>query len=168
MENATKALMIAGAVLLAIMLISVGLMIYNGALGGINDSISQMSQTEKDQFNNQFRVYEGKKKGSDVKELISKVITHNNQMVEVETPVKAIQVVKGSSVKEITNNIKAEDINGTGAGAPNAKTTKLEEVRREIVSGKFYTVKVYTGKTGLVYGITVQDSTSGSASNTTT
>ena len=36
MENATKALMIAGAVLIAILIIGVGMMIYNSAQGSID------------------------------------------------------------------------------------------------------------------------------------
>ena len=64
MENASKALIIAGAILLAILLISLGIMIFNQAQDTVNNS--GMSQAEITAFNNKFLKYEGKgKKTSD-------------------------------------------------------------------------------------------------------
>ena len=40
MENASKALLIAGAILIVILLIAVGMMVYNGAKGSIDKGIS--------------------------------------------------------------------------------------------------------------------------------
>lgn len=78
MENASKALLIAGAILIVILLIAVGMMVYNGAKGSINKAIGQMSSTEKDIHNSQFESYIGTNvSGSNVKSLISKVSTNN-------------------------------------------------------------------------------------------
>ena len=81
MENASKALIIAGAILLAILLISLGIMIFNQAQDTVNNS--GMSQAEISAFNNQFLKYEGTQKGSVVKSLISEAIT-NDVAVEVD------------------------------------------------------------------------------------
>lgn len=62
MENATKALMIAGAVLIAILIIGVGMLIYNSAQGTIQGATSKVSQQEIELFNNGFTQYEGKQK----------------------------------------------------------------------------------------------------------
>ena len=75
MENASKALIIAGAILLAILLISLGIMIFNQAQDTVNNS--GMSQAEITAFNNKFLKYEGKQKGSVVKSLINEVISSN-------------------------------------------------------------------------------------------
>lgn len=75
MENASKALIIAGAILLAILLISLGIMIFNQAQDTVNNS--GMSQAEITAFNNKFLKYEGKQKGSVVKSLINEVIASN-------------------------------------------------------------------------------------------
>ena len=45
MENASKALIIAGAILLAILIISLGIMIYNQASGVVNNNA--MSEVDK-------------------------------------------------------------------------------------------------------------------------
>lgn len=59
MENASKALIIAGAILISILLISVGIIIMNA----INDPVSRTSETAASQavqiFNSQFTGYAG-------------------------------------------------------------------------------------------------------------
>ena len=76
MENASKALIIAGAILLAILLISLGIMIFNQAQDTVNNS--GMSQAEITAFNNKFLKYEGKgKTGSEVKALVNEAMVSN-------------------------------------------------------------------------------------------
>ena len=55
MENASKALIIAGAILLAILLISLGIMIYTQASGVVNNNA--MSEVEISSFNKKFTQY---------------------------------------------------------------------------------------------------------------
>ena len=77
MENASKALIIAGAILLAILLISLGIMIFNQAQDTINTS--GMSQADVQAFNNKFLKYEGEhKSGSEVKALINEGLSSNS------------------------------------------------------------------------------------------
>lgn len=77
MENASKALLIAGAILIVIVLISVGMLIVNST----NDVTGQASATATSQaiqtFNNQFIQYEGEQKGSTVKNLYQTVQASN-------------------------------------------------------------------------------------------
>ena len=75
MENASKALIIAGAILLAILLISLGIMIFNQAQDTVNNS--GMSQAEITAFNNKFLKYEGTRSGSEVKAMCNEVIASN-------------------------------------------------------------------------------------------
>lgn len=75
MENASKALIIAGAILLAILLISLGIMIFNQAQDTVNNS--GMTQAEISAFNNKFLKYEGTQKGSVVKSLVNDAIVNN-------------------------------------------------------------------------------------------
>lgn len=75
MENASKALIIAGAILLAILLISLGIMIFSQAQDTVNNS--GMSKAEIETFNSQFLKYEGNRKGSVVKTMVSEAIASN-------------------------------------------------------------------------------------------
>ena len=77
MENASKALIIAGAILLAILIIALGVFIFNQASDTANTD--QMASTEADAHNRTFQNYEGSgKKGSQVNALIDE-IRKNNQ-----------------------------------------------------------------------------------------
>ena len=78
MENASKALLIAGAILIVILLIAVGMMVYNGAKGSIDKGISSMSSTEKQIHNAQFEQYLGEKvSGSNIRNLLSAIMANN-------------------------------------------------------------------------------------------
>ncbi len=75
MENASKALIIAGAILLAILLISLGIMIFTQAQDTVTNS--GMSEAELQSFNSKFLKYEGNMKGTMVKSLIQEVSSNN-------------------------------------------------------------------------------------------
>ena len=92
MENASKALIIAGAILLSILLISLGIMIFTQAQNTIQNS--GMSQAEVNAFNNQFVKYEGTKKGTMVKSMIQEVNTNNSQD---ESSEHQITIVSGTT-----------------------------------------------------------------------
>lgn len=80
MENASKALLIAGSVLIVILLIAVGMMIYNGARGTVDESISQMSAQQIQAFNDQFtQLGTTRVQGTTIQSLIQKVSANNLQ-----------------------------------------------------------------------------------------
>ena len=62
MENASKALIIAGAILLSILLISLGIMIFTQAQDVVTGS--GMTEAQLSSFNQKFVKYEGTKKGT--------------------------------------------------------------------------------------------------------
>ena len=76
MENASKALIIAGAILLSILLISLGIMIFTQSQSAIQNS--GMSQAEVSAFNSKFTKYDGNHKGSEIRALVQEVLSNNN------------------------------------------------------------------------------------------
>ena len=75
MENTSKALIIAGAMLVAIMIIGFGVMAYNRARTSVANV--DLSAQEVTAFNATFEQYSGEQKGSAVMQLITAVITSN-------------------------------------------------------------------------------------------
>ena len=76
MENASKALIIAGAILLSILLISLGIMVYNNAKGTVNEANLDSEATQT--FNSKFTQYTGSNKSaSDVNALVNAVNANN-------------------------------------------------------------------------------------------
>lgn len=77
MENASKALIIAGAVLISILLITIGIILINSGRDVIEGSTTQMSSQKIQTFNAQFTAYEGTKKGSEIKGIYNTVEASN-------------------------------------------------------------------------------------------
>lgn len=76
MENATKALLIAAAVLIAILIISLGLVVYNSSAETVKSA--NLSQQEVQAANEKFARYNGgPKRGSEVNALLQTVLNAN-------------------------------------------------------------------------------------------
>ena len=108
MENASKALLIAGAILICILLIGVGMLVYNGAINGIDQGIASMDANAKEAFNTQFTQYEGKKSGSNVRALIGNVISNNSANKDVEGKIVSIKLGTGVTFTGVTINSNGE------------------------------------------------------------
>lgn len=140
MENASKALIIAGAILLAILIISLGIFVFNQA-SEVTKS-SNLSEVEVLQFNEKFTSFEGTNvKGSEVNSLLTRIVQNN----------VANQEDKSKQVK-----LSVESNNWQGTVPPKGKepvntTTKAQ-------TGKTYSVNCeIDGKTGLVTHININD-----------
>ena len=92
MENASKALIIAGAILLAILIISLGILIFSQAqdtVGSVN-----LSEQEIIAFNNKFITYQGdNKRGTEVNALIQAVRTNNQSAHDSGATEKIVKFV---------------------------------------------------------------------------
>lgn len=79
MENATKALLIAGSILIAILLIAMGVKIFNSTSGTAKSAQSTMDATEVAMFNNKWLKYVGNNKNkSTAISLLNDVIVNNS------------------------------------------------------------------------------------------
>lgn len=140
MENASKALIIAGAILISILLIAVGMMVMNGANGGIDQAIASMSQNEKEMFNRPFTQYEGEKvSGSNVRALIGNIISNNSTNQEIEG--KLVSITGDSSFT-------------ASEGA--LQTNEMSAYRAKINTGATYSVILSYSDAGLVNSVEIK------------
>ena len=87
MENVTKALLIAAATLLAILLISLGIFVYNKAANQTNQV--NLNGLQIQQFNEQFLRYAGENvSGADVNIMLKSVLNHNITQEDDSTTVE--------------------------------------------------------------------------------
>ncbi len=95
MENASKALLIAGAILIAILLIGIAMMVFNN-IGGITDIAGQqVDQMQITAFNRPFEQYEGPNvSGSNVRALISNINSSNATNANDES--RQVKLTSGS------------------------------------------------------------------------
>lgn len=82
MENTSKALLIAGAILVSVLIISIGLFI----VSSINTELveSEMSQVEINIFNQGYLLYEGVQQGKKVKQVLIKAAMYNEELTQKE------------------------------------------------------------------------------------
>ena len=134
MENASKALIIAGAILLAILLITLGIYIFQQAQSTVNNS--GMSQAEIQTFNSQFTKYEGEKiKGSSVKSLIQEVNVNNSQDESNEHQITVTGVTASASGSEAGYNQYLT------SGIKNTKTYTVK-ITKYGTNGRIITIEV--------------------------
>ena len=131
MENASKALIIAGAILLAILLISLGIMIFNQAQSAIDGS--GMSDAELTAFNQKFTKYEGKQKGSTIRSMAQEVMANNNsQEASSET------VISITGLVTLTGEVESSDLTYDD----NFKNTKTYTVGFTYSKGRITSINV--------------------------
>lgn len=78
MENVSKALLIAGAILLAVLIISIGLYIVNRTNGTILLGEGELNYVKINAFNSKYETYEGIQQGKNVKKILHYAIQDNN------------------------------------------------------------------------------------------
>ena len=134
MENASKALIIAGAILLSILIIGLGMMIFNQAKDAIGNT--GMDQQKITTYNAEFEAYVGPNvSGTRVRSLCDLVRNHNITYQDDESMIVSI--------------------NGSSEG--------LSAYKNTIKAGKTYSVTItdedgYDSKTGYVKNITIEES----------
>ena len=131
MENASKALIIAGAILVSILIISIGVVIVN-LINPVTDEVGEMGTSTSVQiFNSKFTNFEGEgKKGAEVKSLVSLVNSTKgtrNITLTWETGLSAVKVkANGSYTMEFKYDgegyVSEIRIYTTGQTAPNWRT----------------------------------------------
>lgn len=132
MENATKALLIAAAVLVAILIISLGLVVYNMSAQTVQSV--DLSQQEVQAQNEQFERYLGdNQRGNQVNAMLSQVLTNNTTQTDAGRKVTVYWGADSSSVYLASSSTSSAKKVDTG------KTYSVTEDR--------------DAKTGLIMGI---------------
>ena len=139
MENASKALIIAGAILLSILIIGLGMLIFNQAKDAMSNT--GMDKQKIDAYNSDFEAYVGTNvNGTRVRSLIDTVRTHNISTQDDES-------------------LKIEVKNDSGDGTEKEKTSDasaLNTMKSGIKAGKTYSVTVsYDSTTGYINLVTI-------------
>ncbi len=106
MENASKALIIAGAILISILLIGIGMMVFGNISGITGGAQQEMDSMQIQMFNDKFSHYEGTNvSGSNVKSLIN-VINSNNASTTDESRKITFNTGSVSAVKDVQTNAR--------------------------------------------------------------
>ena len=140
MENATKALLIAGSVLIAILLIAVGVRIFNSTSGTTEATKTTMDATEVAMFNNKFIPYIGKNKSkSDILALIGVVAANNSS----------------NSSHKVNMNLYRKGMTGSTSGNINELLNYANQYYTS--EGKEYTINVELYTKGYISTLSIKN-----------
>lgn len=144
MENASKALIIAGAILLSILIIGLGMFIYQQASGAMGNA--NLDPQKIQAYNSEFTSYEGTRSGTQVRALLDTVRNHN--LANTDDPSLNVKAVYG----DLADNETAPTELVT-AGAVN-------EVKQKINAGKTYIVSFrYDANSGFIVAVGIKEKT---------
>ncbi len=141
MENASKALIIAGAILLAILIISLGIMIYNQASGVV--TTNSMSEVDIATFNQKFTQYCGNNiRGAQVNSLLSQIETNN-------------VTYQDDTTRQVSVVVSADTWNGSNK--PTGAITGSSSYDKASTGATYDVTYTTDSSTGLVNTITIDD-----------
>lgn len=147
MENASKALIIAAAILIAILLISVGVYVVGVAQEQINNS--DMSSIEVTTFNQKFTKYQGSQKGSTIRTMVQEVMAYNNSEQASDETMVSINI-DNQSEKIVTtdSNAKLISLKAEKNAQPSYGTTGTDIFKNT----KTYTVSIiyHNGRVAII------------------
>ena len=156
MENASKALIIAGAILLSIVLITLGVVI----IGRGQETVDQANIDDQvvSTWNQKWTKYEGDSvSGTTVNTLINEVISSNKVVTGKGEPEKVIGIEIGTKDPSVPNNkiavsgsLPLEQSNGTPKNAGAESCTIYAKA-----NGK-YSVTTAINKSGYIYKFTIK------------
>ena len=141
MENASKALIIAGAILISIILISIGIMVIQAGQGVVGDAEKQMDQQAIQVFNANFVNNVGRQRGTTVRTLLQSAQASNAAHTEADDGL-LINVT-------VPSGDKGTDQNEIGKAIAEIRTTKT------------YNVELSYSTVGRVNAITISETTTG-------
>ena len=142
MENATKGLMIAGAILIAIVLIGIGVFLVGQAQGWIGKAQGNFDEMAASSFNSKFEAYRGSKKGAEIMNLLSQIRTNN------------LRAERDSVTDDESITVKFDDGTGNKDASSSSEVNALNSL---VNTGSTYTVTTsdYSNKNGYVRTITI-------------
>ena len=145
MENASKALIIAGAILLSILIIGLGMFIYQQAYGAM--SKINLNEQQVQTINSKFTNYgsEGTKiNGTTARALCETVKSYNRATAEDES--QYVTVTTGATPNTTINADNLDTVNGA-----------IDTVESGLKAGKTYTLHFgYDNASALIIGISLE------------
>ena len=138
MENASKALIIAGAILLSILIIGLGMAIYQQASGAMGNANIDPQKIQA--YNSEFASYEGTKSGTQVRALLDIIRSHN--LANTDDP----------SLNVVAMTSSAAGV--TAAPTELVTAAAINDIKKTINAGKTYTVDFgYDANSGFIVAV---------------
>ena len=131
MENASKALIIAGAILISILLIGIGIMVMNSINAPLDQAADEATAQAIRMFNDKFSSYSGQQTAASVKSLMTAIQASNGA-----NSLNRISASNGAFTNNIGNSILAANSNNGGLG----DYGQISQIQSNVYNQKQYRV----------------------------
>ena len=139
--------LLGAGIVVPILIVSIGLFIYNSASSTITDSISSLSTQEVEAFNNQFTSYEGKQTGSNVRALMGRLIANANTYSDECSKVPQVYI---NQMSEESSESMEVTYTENDDGDTNNYINDLGEIRNLIETKHEYYIEITYQNNGLI------------------
>ncbi len=142
MENASKALIIAGAILLSILIIGLGMFIYTQASEAMQGA--GLTSEQVTAYNSKFLAYEGTRSGASVRTLCDVVRNHNNVNIDDSSQQIALVMDGVAGDRKSGLDIDAE-----------VDPATITTIKTAIKNGQTYNVSFEYAKSGMISSVVI-------------
>ncbi len=142
MDNATKALIVAGVIIVCVLIVAVGMYVYKTSASSIEDTMSTMSTHEIESYNSKYTMYEGEQSGSNVKSLVGILISNVKNSSNEKNKIPGMYF-ENKDDRNIDSGIPEN-------GENDDYLTALQNIRKNVEAQHKYWIEVNYQSNGLV------------------
>ena len=162
MENLSKALIIAGAILLSILLISVGILIYNGTNQIVSGTvINESMKMQLMQYNKQYEMYEGIQSSANIIQLLNMAANNNKELYKDDKNTQLCVCIRSNSTNILSKAAKSTNKQMKVGLTSRSYGVKYPSSIKEIVSylgdNDKYNIELEYNENGYVWEICIND-----------
>lgn len=143
MENSSKALMIAGAIIMCVLLVSIGMFVYSKSSNSMEDSMTVMSTHEIEAHNSEYTMYDSEQTGANVKSLLRIVVSNANLYKDEVTKIPGVYFEDVKHSRNLDSGLPE-------AGDNENYLDTLQVIQSSIDTKHKYWVEVNYQKNGLI------------------
>lgn len=143
MENSSKALIIAGAIIIGVLIIAVAMFVYNSSSLTINEYMTVMSTSEIEAYNVEYTMYDGEQTGTNIKALLRKIISKVNLNKDETTQIPGVYFENFKDGKKINSGLPKN-------GDSSDYLEKLQAIQSSVDTKHKYWIEVNYQTNGLI------------------
>lgn len=154
MENSSKALLIAAGVIVTILIISLGMTIFNKS-SSTDDASSTLSSMQIMQFNQKYEQYEGVRSGEIVKKVLSYIMEENEFLDEERNFNEGINL--RSNIPEMISAFPSWGNALTTRSYGVRYSSNIKKFSDKIIKSRRYKIWYKYNKAGLIYEVHIDN-----------
>jgi len=159
MENTSKSLIITGAILLSILIISIGIYIYNNSVSSTKDAVaSKEIEMQLMQFNKQYEVYEGIQSSNNIKQLLNMASQNNMELYKSGDTIPLCVNIRSKSKKILSKITNSEVKSGLTSRAYGVRyPSNIKDISSYLGDNDKYNITFEYNQYGYIWEIWIND-----------